>query len=223
MATKYTEIFKQLLPWASGGGARGSKCSPWILQTLIIILAFLSQYWHFVRILLLSFSSSGPFAHTGAFNPLVSHRAKFQQLNKIAPPTKRLRTPMDFDEFIWIWWIYLMNLFFPGYLRLCRISQKGSLFWKLFTGDCWKSVYLLGLISTWKPMNRVVFVGVGWEEGDFSRHWSRVPKLHSTIFFPISPRHSKTLSPTGFTYKYHPASEWYDFELYVHLHHVPWF
>ena len=39
-------------------------------------------------ILLLTFSSSGSFAYLGAFNPLVSHCAKFQQLKKVAPLQK---------------------------------------------------------------------------------------------------------------------------------------
>ena len=49
----------------------------------------------------LTFSCSVPFAHTDVFNPLVighhrlhmSHRAKFQQFKKIAPPTNSMRAP----------------------------------------------------------------------------------------------------------------------------------
>ena len=39
--------------------------------------------------IIVTFLSSGPFAHTGALNPLVSHRAKFQQLKNCPPPKKK--------------------------------------------------------------------------------------------------------------------------------------
>ena len=77
------------LSWTFGRGAKGSKCSPWTLQTVVKMLKYLSQYWHFVKIPLLTVSSFGPFAHTDAFdNPIVSHRAKFQQLQKNLLPYK---------------------------------------------------------------------------------------------------------------------------------------
>ena len=77
-----------------------------------IILKFLSQCWHFVKIILLTLSSSGLFAQTGAFEllslfnnhltPRCNHRAKFQQLKTCPPPhpppplriRKRFWTPM---------------------------------------------------------------------------------------------------------------------------------
>ena len=43
--------------WASRLRGCKGKCSPWILQTLVIIQFFVTIYWYFVKILSVTFSS----------------------------------------------------------------------------------------------------------------------------------------------------------------------
>ena len=58
---------------------QGKQMLPWILQTLVKVLTFLSQYWQNFQAL--------DFLHTHRCF-LVSHRAKFQQLKKLSLFTK---------------------------------------------------------------------------------------------------------------------------------------
>ena len=81
--------------WAFGG-EQGEQMLPLdfvdIGQNTNIFVTILTfcQY----TITRLTFSSYGPFVLTGAFNPLVSQRAKFQQLKKL-PPTKTYADAYD--------------------------------------------------------------------------------------------------------------------------------